>query len=95
MNTGLPIWGRINDITGQVKVFANRQYRRNEEKQSKSASAGATGLAIAYAEELQQGITESETQKILSEIKPVADQFNFIANIATDIRKISVEIMEE
>ncbi|QEC69057.1 hypothetical protein FRZ67_17710 [Panacibacter ginsenosidivorans] len=44
--------------------------------------------------ELQQGITESETKKILSEIKPVADQFNFIANIATDIRKISLQLME-
>jgi len=44
--------------------------------------------------ELQQGITESETKKILSEIKPVADQFNFIANIATDIRKISLQLKE-
>src|SRR5437588_3110419 len=51
---------RINDITGQVKIFANQQYRRNEEKQPKVSSAGASGLAIAYAEELQQGIMPRE-----------------------------------
>lgn len=44
--------------------------------------------------ELQQGIIESETRKMLSEIKPITDQFNFIANIATDIRKISVQWKE-
>lgn len=44
--------------------------------------------------ELQQGITESETKKILSEIKPITDQFNFIANIAADIRKISAQWTE-
>lgn len=45
--------------------------------------------------ELKQGIIESETRKTLSELKPVADQFNFIANIATDIRKTSAQIMED
>ena len=45
--------------------------------------------------ELQQGITESETRKTLSEIKPIADQFNFIANIATDLKKISAQLIEE
>lgn len=44
--------------------------------------------------ELQQGITESETRKTLSEIKPIADQFNFIANIAADLRKISAQLMK-
>ncbi len=45
--------------------------------------------------ELQQGILESTTKKELSEFKPIADQFNFIANIATDIRKTSTQWMEE
>lgn len=44
--------------------------------------------------ELQMGILESETKKQLSEFKPIADQFNFIANIATDIRKTSAQWME-
>jgi uncharacterized membrane protein (TIGR01666 family) len=45
--------------------------------------------------ELQQGITESKTKTELSEIKPVADQFNFIINLATDIRKVSAQLEEE
>jgi uncharacterized membrane protein (TIGR01666 family) len=38
--------------------------------------------------ELQQGILESATKRQLSEFKPIADQFNFIGNIAGDIEKI-------
>lgn len=41
--------------------------------------------------ELQQGILESATKKQLTEFKPVADQFNFIGNIAGDIEKIAGE----
>lgn len=52
-------------------------------------------LLEARRRELQQGITESETRQKLSEIKPVADQFNFITNLATDIRKTSLQFMEE
>ncbi len=52
-------------------------------------------LLQARRTELQQGILESETKKQLSEFKPVADQFNFIGNIAGDIRKIGAEWMEE
>jgi uncharacterized membrane protein (TIGR01666 family) len=45
--------------------------------------------------ELKEGTTESETKKQLSEFKPLADQFNFIDNIATDIRKTGAVWMEE
>lgn len=51
-------------------------------------------LLEARRKELQQGITESETRTKLSEIKPVADQFNFITNLATDIRKTSLQLTE-
>ncbi|HWF02185.1 MAG TPA: SDR family NAD(P)-dependent oxidoreductase, partial [Candidatus Angelobacter sp.] len=51
---------RINDITGQIKVFANRQYRKNEEAQAKAATASNNGLASAYVEELQHGISSRE-----------------------------------
>lgn len=40
--------------------------------------------------ELKQGVLESETKKSLSEFKPIADQFNFIDNIATDIKKLTL-----
>ena len=52
-------------------------------------------LLEARRAELQQGILISDTQKQLTEFKPVADQFNFIDNIATDIRKMGAEWMEE
>ena len=45
--------------------------------------------------ELQQGILQSDTQKLLTEFKPIADQFNFIDNIATDIKKTGMQWMEE
>jgi uncharacterized membrane protein YccC len=44
-------------------------------------------LMEARRNELQQGIIDSETKKQLSEFKPLADQFNFIENVATDIKK--------
>jgi uncharacterized membrane protein (TIGR01666 family) len=48
-------------------------------------------LLEARRAELQQGILVSDTQKQLTEFKPVANQFNFIDNIASDVRKMSVE----
>ena len=52
-------------------------------------------LLKARRKELEQGILDSETKKQLSEFKPVADQFNFIDNITTDIRKISTQWVDE
>jgi uncharacterized membrane protein (TIGR01666 family) len=52
-------------------------------------------LLLARRNELQQGILESDTQKQLTQFKPIADQFNFIDNIATDIKKTSMQCMEE
>lgn len=42
--------------------------------------------------ELQQGIIESETKKELSALKPIADQFNFIMNIAISLEKLSASL---
>ncbi|HXB42792.1 MAG TPA: FUSC family membrane protein [Puia sp.] len=42
--------------------------------------------------ELQNGILESETRRELSAVKPIADQFNFIMNIATVLEKLSVAL---
>ncbi|MBS1513276.1 MAG: FUSC family protein [Bacteroidetes bacterium] len=46
-------------------------------------------LLQARRKELQLGIEKSDTRTLLSEFKPVADQFNFIDNIASDIGKVS------
>jgi hypothetical protein len=45
--------------------------------------------------ELNQGILKSDMQKMLTEFKPIADQFNFIDNIATDIKKTGMQWVEE
>ncbi len=37
--------------------------------------------------ELDQGITESDTRKQLSKLKPIVDQFNFIDKVAADLGK--------
>ena len=51
-------------------------------------------LLLARRQELKQQILISDTQKQLTEFKPIADQFNFIDNIATDIKKTGMEWME-
>jgi uncharacterized membrane protein (TIGR01666 family) len=43
--------------------------------------------------ELQQGLNETETRKTLSEIKSIANQFNFIAKISIDVKKISEQFV--
>ena len=44
-------------------------------------------LLLQRKTELEAGITESDTRKILSSYKYVADQFNFISKIAEDIER--------
>jgi uncharacterized membrane protein YccC len=46
-------------------------------------------------EELQHGSINTETRKTLSEFKSIVDQFNFIAKITTDIKKICFQMEEE
>ncbi len=46
------------------------------------------GLMEKRKIELQQGLTETDTRRTLSELKSIADQFNFIAKISIDIKKV-------
>ena len=45
--------------------------------------------------ELQQGLLETDTKKLLIQTKSVTDQFNYIYSIAIDIKKVSGEIEVE
>jgi len=45
-------------------------------------------------EELKQGKIETDTRKILSEFKSIADQFYFIYKISIDIEKISAKMID-
>jgi len=48
-------------------------------------------LMIKRKEELQQNLLETPTKQTLSEFKSIVDQFNFIVQIAADIKKVSFE----
>ncbi len=50
-------------------------------------------LLLQRKTELEAGITESDTRKILSSYKYVADQFNFISKIAEDIEHWSPSLV--
>ncbi len=45
-------------------------------------------------EEIKKGIQQSETQKKLTEFKPLADQFNFIGNLSKDIKVLGEKWMD-
>jgi uncharacterized membrane protein (TIGR01666 family) len=51
-------------------------------------------LMIKRREELQQHLLETPTKQTLSEFKSIVDQFNFIVQIAEDIKKITLELNE-
>lgn len=76
----------IAEIPGEISAPDNLQNIIQQRLQQ---------LLETRRKELQQGILESDTKKQLSEFKPVADQFNFIGNIAGDIEKIGGEWVEE
>lgn len=73
---------RINDITGQIKVSANRQYRRGEEPVKTVAAGSAQNgvLAGVYAQSLQQGITPSEGKTALQHVLALKGQPQIIVS---------------
>ena len=46
-------------------------------------------------QELEEGILETATKKLLIQTKSVTDQFNYIYLIATDVNKVSGEVKVE
>jgi len=51
-------------------------------------------LLTSRRDELKQGIQHSDTQKKLTEFKPLADQFNFIGNLSKDIKVLGEKWMD-
>ncbi|HTB53230.1 MAG TPA: FUSC family membrane protein [Ferruginibacter sp.] len=51
-------------------------------------------LMTKRRDELQQNLLETATKQTLSEFKSIVDQFNFIIQIAIDIKKTSLELMD-
>ena len=76
----------ITETHGEISTPENMQNAIQQRLQ---------GLLETRRTELQQGILESTIKVQLTEFKPVADQFNFIVNIAGDIQKIGGEWVVE
>jgi len=87
----------IEDLDNAYKILNDEEITagETEEPARNKISSRVQELLQKRRNELQQGITESETRKTLSEFKPIADQFNFIANIASDIKKISTQFDDD
>lgn len=66
-----------------------------EKESLKRLNEKAELLLKQRREEVQQGMLETDTKKLLIQTKSVTDQFNYIYSIATDIYKISKTIESE
>ena len=60
------------------------------EERNKNIDKRVNELLEQRKTEVQNGQTETETRKTLSEFKSIADQFNFISQIAVDIKKVAL-----
>ncbi|WP_166437047.1 FUSC family protein [Niastella caeni] len=53
-----------------------------------------TTLMINRQKELQQGLTDTDTRKLLLPVKSVTDEFRIIHDVATDIKKAGLQLVE-
>ncbi len=78
-----------------TKSFLEQKEKANDlntnENEWRKFNAKVNVLTEQRKKELQTGILESETKKELSSIKPIADQFNFIMNIAASLEKLQLK----
>jgi uncharacterized membrane protein (TIGR01666 family) len=51
-----------------------------------------TTLMENRQKELQQGLTDTDTRKTLVAVKSVSDEFKILSEVATDIKKVSVQL---
>jgi uncharacterized membrane protein (TIGR01666 family) len=51
-----------------------------------------TNLMMSRHKELHQGLTDTETRKLLLEVKSVTDEFRIIHDVTTDIKKASLQL---
>lgn len=78
----------LNGLPVQTKPAAHSDFLRLLNEQ-------VNGLMEIRKKELQEGNRETATKKLLSELKSVVDQFNFIYKIVLDINKVSIKIMSD
>jgi uncharacterized membrane protein (TIGR01666 family) len=81
----------LSALKGQVPGGTSRPSR--EELRSLQNQVGI--LMEKRKAELRKGITQSETRIALSQLKPVVDQFNFIARIVQDLEKLCQSLIQK
>ncbi len=89
----------VNAIADKLNnADKNLQHLANTNPENKTAMRAlnetVNDLLQKRKTELDNGIIESDTQKNLSAIKPIADQFNFINNAASDVEKLSAALAQ-
>jgi hypothetical protein len=92
----------INAIKSKLRntksFFIEKEKTRElnkDENEWRQFNAKVNELTERRKKELQTGILESDTKKELSNIKPIADQFNFIMNIATSLEKSDAQFRND
>lgn len=92
-----PVLGKLRDsITRQLQqieeILEEREYSEEQDMVStdetlKELNKEIQELKEIRARELEEGTTDSTVRKTLSEYKPIADQFNFIARTVSELQK--------
>ena len=79
----------FNKAIEQLQNSTTTEELMPQKESLRALNEKAETLLKKRREELQQGLLETETKKLLIQTKSVTDQFNYIYSIATDINKVS------
>lgn len=85
----------LDEANAIISAGISEEKQKDEKQRNNIVDKKVQKLLLQRRNELQQGITESDTRKTLSEFKPIADQFNFIVNISGDLKRVSEELTKE
>ncbi len=90
-----PVTYSLDQLREAVAGLSGIDFVPTAEGRPHKLFASVEQLLEARWVELQQGNLETETKRRLSQLKPIADQFMFISNIAGDINKICAKLREQ
>ncbi|GAB3014067.1 FUSC family membrane protein [Niabella terrae] len=80
----------ILDVLEEARLLLERQQIADSSHEAPAElKEELDGLVATRRRELQQGLTDTETRKVIADFKPVVDQFLFISRIAGDIKKLA------
>lgn len=76
-----------NNLGESIKISKGEQVSTPPKEVSRLLDEKMNELVDTRKKELEQGYTQTETRLKLMELKPIVDQFNFIASVAREIRQ--------